>query len=99
MKSAKHADGTKRLTSKQAHEQDIARVLSVHNEQIHLNGENLPEQQQVFRVKVVSSFLQAAVPLSKLDSFRKIFEESAYRLADQRTCQIWFLSFRSRNRQ
>ena len=99
VKSAKHVDGKKGLASKQACEQDTARVLSVHNEQTHLKGKTLPEQQQVFHVKVVSSFLKAAVPLSKLDSFRKIFEESAYRLADQRTCQIWFLSFRSRNRQ
>ena len=35
-------------------------------------------------VKVVSSFLKAAVSLSKLDSFREIFEESAYYLADRR---------------
>ena len=38
----------------------------------------------MFRIKVVSSFLKAAVPLSKLDSFRGIFEEGAYCLADQR---------------
>ena len=58
--------------------------MSVHNEQTHLKGKTLLEQQQVFCVKVVSSFLKAAVPLSKLDSFREIFEEGAYRLADQR---------------
>ena len=84
VKSAKHVDGKKRLASKQAHEQDIARALSVHNEQTHLKGETLPEQQQVFRVKVVLSFLKAAAPLSKLDSFQEIFKESAYRLADRR---------------
>ena len=84
VKSTKHVDGKKRLEIKQAHEQDIARALSVHNEQTHLKGETLPEQQQVFHVKVVSSFLKAAVPLSKLDSFREIFEESAYCLGDRR---------------
>ena len=84
MKSAKHVDVKKRLASKQVHEQDIARVLSVHNEQTHFKGVILPEQQQVFHVKVVSFFLKAAVQLSKLDSFREIFEESAYHLADRR---------------
>ena len=57
VKSAKHVDGKKRLASKQARQQDIARALSVHNEQTHLKGETLPEQQQVFCVKVVLSFL------------------------------------------
>ena len=36
----------------------------------------------MFCVKVVSSFLK--VLLLKLNSFREIFEEGAYRLADQR---------------
>ena len=86
MTSANHVtvDGKKRLASKQAREQDTARVLSVHNEQICLKGVALPEQQQVLHVKVVSSFLKAAVPLSMLDSFMEIFEESAFHLADQK---------------
>ena len=49
-----------------------------------MKGETLPDQQQVFCVKLVSSFLKAGVPLSKLDNFREIFEESVYHLADQR---------------
>ena len=57
--------------------------MSVHNEQTYLKGVALPEQQQVFRIKVVSSFLKSAIPLS-MNSFREIFEKSAYRLADQR---------------
>ena len=47
-------------------------------------GENLPEETQVFRVEVVTAFLRAAVPLSKMEHFREIFEESAYRLTDCR---------------
>lgn len=38
----------------------------------------------MFHVKVVISFLKAAVSLSKLDNFREIFEESAYHLEDRR---------------
>ena len=84
VKSVKHLDGKKQLASKQAREQDIAKTLSVHNEKTHLKGETLPEQQQVFRVKVITSFLRAAVPLSKLKTFREIFEENAFCLGDRR---------------
>ena len=35
-------------------------------------------------MKVVSAFLKAGVPLAKLDHFRNILEEHAYRLSDRR---------------
>ena len=35
-------------------------------------------------MKVVSTFLRAGIPLSKLDTFRDLFEEGAYRLIDKR---------------
>ena len=41
----------------------------------------MPTDMQVYRVKVVSTFLRAGIPLSKLDLFR---EENAYRLCDRR---------------
>ena len=47
-------------------------------------GENLAEGTQVFHVKVVSAFLHAGVPLSKLEVFRELFEETGYRLTDRR---------------
>ena len=55
-----------------------------YNKEVHGQGETLPEQQQVFRVKVVKSFLQAGVPLGKIDHFRALFEETGYRLTDKR---------------
>ena len=42
----------------------------------------MPEQQQVYRIKVVTAFLKAGVPLSKIESFRELLEENAYRLTD-----------------
>ncbi len=33
---------------------------------------------------VVTALLRAGIPLSKLDSFRDIIEENAYRLTDRR---------------
>ena len=84
VKSVKHIDGKKKLAGKEAREQDIADALKIHNSKEHLKGETLPQQQQVFRVKVVTAFLRAAVPLNKLESFRDLLEEGAYRLTDRR---------------
>ena len=59
-------------------------MLVQHNSETHQRGETLPQEQQVYRVKVVTSFLKAGVPLNKIDSFRDILEEKAYRLTDRR---------------
>ena len=37
---------------------------------------------RVYRITVVSAFLKAGVPLLKVDSFRSLLEESAFRLSD-----------------
>ena len=55
-----------------------------YDRQVHPTGETLPEVQRVFRVKVVSSFLRAGVPLNKLQYFREVLQNHAYRLADNR---------------
>ena len=36
----------------------------------------------MLRVKVVTAFLHAALPLTKMEHFRKLFEGSAYHLTD-----------------
>ena len=38
----------------------------------------------MYRVKVLKTFLRAAVPLTKLEIFREILEENVYRLSDRR---------------
>ena len=58
-------------------------ALKAHNAKEHLVGEYLPEAQQIFRVKVVTAFLQSAVPLNKLDYFKELLEEGGYWLADR----------------
>ena len=68
-------------------ERDIAECLRKYNEESHPVGETLPEQQQVYRVKVVSAFLRAGVPLNKIGFFRDILEENAFRLSDRRNMQ------------
>ena len=84
LKSQKHKDGKRRLQKKEAGEQDIAKQLAVYNEENRTVGETLTESTQVFRVKVVSTFLRAGIPLNKLDVFRELFEENGCRLTDKR---------------
>ena len=57
--------------------------LSSYNS-IILVGETLPKEQQIYRVKVVTAFLRAGIPLNKVSAFRDILEESAFRLTDRR---------------
>ena len=82
VESVKHRNSKERLARKGARERDIASSLKKYNEQVHPRGETLPEQQQVYRVKVVSTFLKAGVPLSKISKFRDLFEENAARLTN-----------------
>ena len=84
IKSTKHSDGKKRLEQRKVKDKDIAESLRKYNEEVYARGETLPEQQQVFRVKVVKTFLQAGVPLSKIGHFRELLEETGHRLTDRR---------------
>ena len=84
MRSNKHVSSKTKMAAKEARERDIASALRKHNEETHMRGETFPEQQQVYFVRVVSSFLCAGVPIAKLTYFRDILEENAFRLADRR---------------
>ena len=47
-------------------------------------GQTLPDDQRLYRVKVVKAFMRAGIPICKLDILRDILEEKAFRLADTR---------------
>ena len=53
----KHKNGKKRLKSKELRERRIAKMLVKHNEEQHMQGETLPEEQQVYRIKVVTALV------------------------------------------
>ena len=72
VQSAKHREGKGKLQVKQKCKQDIAQALQKHNAEVHQRGETLPLAQEVYCVKVIRSFLQAAVPLNKLECFRDL---------------------------
>ena len=84
IQSSKHRDSKKRLLEKAIREVDIAKAMQSHDVTVHSKGETLPEEHRVYRVRVVTAFLKAGVPLSKLIFFRELLEEGAFRLTDTR---------------
>ena len=66
-------------------ETPLVDCLQKYNDEVHMAGETpLPEAHQVFRVKVVTAFLKASVPSSKLIHFKELLEENNYSLAEER---------------
>ena len=86
VKSSKHQDGKQTLTTKEKKERDLAQALERHDQETHRKGETLPEEQKVYRARVVLAFMEAGIPLSKLDcpSLRELLEESRFRLTHSR---------------
>ena len=83
MASNKHKRGQERLQLREARERDIAKCLKAHDKINHPAGETLPMERRVYRLKVLKTFLHAAVPLTKLSAFRDLPEENMFRLTDR----------------
>jgi len=83
IKSAKHLEGKEKLLKWDARECDIAEALKRTDECNHPRRETLPIDQRVFWVKVVRTFLCAAVLLQKLDIFRELLDEGGFRLSNR----------------
>ena len=66
LKATKHRAGKERVAKKEKAESDIAEALIGSDKESHPVGETLPQDQHVYRIKVV---LRAGVPLSKMTSF------------------------------
>ena len=82
--SAKHCGGKKKLASKELREKDIADAFKLYDVETHPSGETLPEDVRIYRVKVLSTFLKAGVPINKIAAFRDILEENSLRLAGRK---------------
>ena len=65
----------------EARERDIATSFAKYNQQEHTSGETLPEEMQVYRIRVVTTFVKAGVPLNKVENFRDLLEENDQQLA------------------
>ena len=84
-RSKKHFVGREMLAEKWKREGDIADAHCVYNTQQIPAKEELPPEQQVYQVKVLTSFFNTGVPISKIDYFRELCEENALRLARRLT--------------
>ena len=73
--SSKHSKMKDSLKERKEKNADIAKCLKLYDEEQHPSVECLPEEQRIYRIKVLSLFLKAGVPLNKIDSFREVFEE------------------------
>jgi len=84
IKSFKHVKGKEKMKNKEAKEKDLAESLQNYNDNVHLQGETLPQAQQIYRVKVLKAFLRTGIPLNKIGPFRQLLEEIGHRLCDRR---------------
>ena len=82
--SSKHVAGKEALAKRESRERDIAEAMQLYDKQEQPSGQTLPEAQRVYRIKVVTTFLKAGVPLNKLHHFQDLLEERAYKLGDTR---------------
>ncbi len=82
MKSSKHDKGKERLKLSSKRDIEIVKYFKEYDVKHHPSGETLPETTRLYRIKVLTSFLKAGVPLLKLDAFRDIFEENGCSLTD-----------------
>ena len=62
-------------------------MLRKYDKDEHPIGETLSEEVRFYRIKVVTSFLKAGVPLSKIDCFHDLLEENAFQIS-----QAFYLS-------
>ena len=84
MTSSKHTAGKEKLAKKEKRDMDIVEALQKYDTNTHPSGETLPDGVRVYRVKVLSTFLKAGVPINKIDEFRDLLEEYAFRLAGRK---------------
>ena len=64
LKSTKHAAGVDRLKSKHLRQQSIVNLFKKYDEEVHYTGERLPDNVRVYRIKVLSCFMKAGVPIA-----------------------------------
>ena len=69
VESSNHKSGKERLSQKKKREMLIVDAMKNYDQEVHPKGEMLSDNQRVFRVEVLKTFLKAGVPLHKMDDF------------------------------
>ena len=80
----KHKISKAARNKQQIADKSIVESLKAYEANANPRGEGLPEAQKLYRVKVITAFLKAGIPISKIDSLCDLLEEHAYRLTDAR---------------
>lgn len=83
MTSARHIAGKAQRTKEAERQQTIAKSLEKYSSEVHPKGETLPENERVYRVEVVETFLRAGVAFNKLAHFRPLLEKHGSRLGSR----------------
>lgn len=78
--SQKHKSGVEKIAKKKKRDLTVLDAMKNYDKEVHPKGEMLSDNQRVFRVRVLKTFLKAGVPLQKMDDFRELLEEGGYRL-------------------
>ena len=72
------------IAEKRSREHDIAQAFKSYEQEVHRSGETRSEAHKLWRVKVVTTFVRAGVPLVKIVHFKDLLQEHAYSLTDRR---------------
>ena len=83
IQSTRHESGKKRLGKMQKTERDTAKAPQSNDQLVHPKGETLPQDQRIYSVKAVTTFLLSLVPLNKIPDFRELLEKHAFHLTDR----------------
>ena len=78
----------KQLKEIKRREHDLAEMTRSRDKEVHPVGEDLSMKCRIFRIKVLTTFLKAGVPLNRLDVFRPLLEESGIRLTNRTMTQL-----------
>ena len=54
--------------------------MKKYDQEVNPKEEMLSDNQRVFRIRVLKTFLKAGAPLNKMDDFRELLEQGGYRL-------------------
>ena len=76
----KYLKAKEKLAQKDAKERDIAESLKAYDREVQPAGTSVAMEVRVYRAKVVEYFLQAGIPLAKIDELRGLLEKNAFRL-------------------
>ena len=76
----KHENGKTKLASREKRQKNISEILQKFDQDVHPVGENLPIAVRFHCVKVLTAFMKAGIPISKLDCFRDLLTEDVFSL-------------------